>query len=80
MVKKTGRQSFRIRKSLTDCPRKWDQSKASDRVQYLEVYYPDLVANPQPILTQLQTLLGPRFTPGPAVLQTIQPGLYRNRT
>ena len=26
MVKKTGRQSFRIRKSLTDCPRKWDQS------------------------------------------------------
>jgi hypothetical protein len=54
--------------------------KASDRVQYLEVYYPDLVANPQPILTQLQTLLGPRFTLGPAVLQAIQPGLFRNRT
>ena len=54
--------------------------KASDRVQYLEVSYPDLVANPQPILAQLQTLLGPRFTPGPAVLQTIQPGLFRNRT
>ena len=24
----SGRQSFRIRKSLTDCPRKWDQSKS----------------------------------------------------
>lgn len=39
----------------------------SDRVDLLEVSYPDLVADPQPVIEQLKKLLGSRFQASPAL-------------
>jgi len=52
---------------------------ASERVVMLEISYPDLVANPQPLLVELARFLGPRFTPGPEVAACIKPQLHRQR-
>ena len=51
----------------------------SDRVDLLEVSYPDLVADPQPVIEQLEKLLGSRFQASPAVSACIKPKLFRNR-
>jgi len=51
----------------------------SDRVGLLEVSYPDLVADPQRMIDELARFLGDRFTPGPAVMACIKPGLHRQR-
>ena len=52
---------------------------ASDRVTLLEVSYPDLVADPAPVIDKLAALLPGRFTPSPAVAACVKPTLYRNR-
>ena len=51
----------------------------SDRVDLLEVSYPDLVADPQPVIEQLEKLLGSRFQASPAVSACVKPKLFRNR-
>lgn len=51
----------------------------SDLVDLLEVSYPDLVADPQPVIEQLEKLLGSRFKASPAVCACIKPKLFRNR-
>jgi hypothetical protein len=53
--------------------------KKSDRVEMLEISFPDLVANPHPILEQLADFLGDAFTLGPKVEACIKPALHRNR-
>jgi len=53
--------------------------KKSDRVDLLEIDYPALIANPQPILEQLKEFLGEAFTSGPRVEACIKPALHRQR-
>ena len=53
--------------------------KKSERVTLLEVSYPELVADPGPVIAVLAKLLPGRFTPGPAVAACVQPQLFRNR-
>jgi tetratricopeptide (TPR) repeat protein len=53
---------------------------ASDRVTLLEVSYPDLVADPGPVIERLAALLPGRFTPAPAVAACVKPELHRNRS
>ena len=51
----------------------------SERVTLLEVSFPDLVADAEPVIAKLAKLLPGRFTPGPAVTACVKPALYRNR-
>ena len=51
----------------------------SDRADLLEVSYPDLVADPQAIIEQLENFLGSRFQKSPAVVACVKPKLFRNR-
>ena len=53
--------------------------KKSNRVEMLEIDYPALIANPQPILNQLKEFLGDAFTPGPKVEACIKPALHRQK-
>ena len=53
--------------------------KKSERVTLLEVSFPDLVADPEPVIAKLAELLPRRFTPGPAVAACVKPQLFRNR-
>ena len=53
--------------------------KKSERVTLVEVSYPELVADPAPVIAKLAELLPGRFTPGPAVAACVQPKLFRNR-
>jgi len=56
--------------------------KKSERVTLLEVVFPDLVADPEPVIAKiakLAELLPVRFTPGPAVAACVKPALFRNR-
>ncbi len=50
----------------------------SDRVELLEVSYPDLVADPGPVIEQLKTLLGERFQVSESVAACVKPKLFRN--
>jgi hypothetical protein len=51
----------------------------SDRVEFLEVSYPDLVADPGPVIEQLKTFLGERFQVSESVAVCVKPKLFRNR-
>jgi len=51
----------------------------SDRVELLEVSYPDLVADPGPVIEQLKTFLGERFHVSESVAVCVKPKLFRNR-
>jgi hypothetical protein len=51
----------------------------SDRVELLEVSYPDLVADPRPVIEQLKTFLGERFQVSESVAVCVKPKLFRNR-
>ena len=51
----------------------------SERVDLLEVSYPDLVLDPQPVIEQLEKFLGSRFRASPAVSACVKPKLFRNR-
>ena len=53
--------------------------RKSERVTLREVSYPELVADPDPVIAELAKLLPGRFTPGPAVAERVQPKLFRNR-
>jgi hypothetical protein len=50
--------------------------KASNRVRDLEVSYPDLVANPGPVVQQLIQLLEAKFTPSPTITAIIKPSRF----
>jgi hypothetical protein len=51
----------------------------SDRVDLLEVSYPDLVADPGPVIEQLEKFLPGVFKPSAAVNSCVKPKLFRNR-
>ena len=53
--------------------------RRSDRVTMLEVDFPSLVANPQPVLAELHATLGDAFTAGPATAACVKPSLHRHR-
>ena len=53
--------------------------KKSERVTLLEVSFPDLVADPGPVIAKLADFLPGRFTPGLAVAACVKPKLFRNR-
>jgi len=53
--------------------------KKSDRVELLEVSYPDLVADPSATISQIATFLGEAFTDGPKFAPCVRPALHRNR-
>ena len=53
--------------------------KKSDRVELLEVDFPELVAAPLPVIAQLAAFLGESFKTTPAVAACVKPVLYRNR-
>jgi len=52
---------------------------ASDRVTLVEVSYPDLVADPAPVIARLADVLPGRFHASPAVAACVKPALHRNR-
>lgn len=52
---------------------------ASNRVRLCEVSFPDLIADPGPVIARLAELLPGRFRPGPEVAACVRPSLYRNR-
>lgn len=54
--------------------------KKSDRVELLEVSYPELVTHPAPVIALLAEFLSGEFHPSPAVLACIKPQLHRNRS
>ena len=43
----------------------------------LEVSFPDLVADPEPVIAKLAELLPGRLTPAPAVAACVMPALFR---
>jgi tetratricopeptide (TPR) repeat protein len=51
----------------------------SDRVDLLEVSYPDLVADPGPVIEQLKVFLGENFQDSELVSACVIPKLFRNR-
>ncbi len=53
--------------------------KKSERVTLVEVSYPELVADPGPVIAKLAEILPERFRPGPDVAACVQPKLFRNR-
>lgn len=53
--------------------------KKSDRVELLEVSYPDLTADPETIISQVSAFLGESFKVGPDVSACVRPALHRNR-
>ncbi len=53
--------------------------RQSPRVQLLEVSYPDLMRDPEPVIASLARLLPDRFSPGPEVAACVKPALYRHR-
>ena len=48
-------------------------------MELLEVEFPTLVADPQPVLARLAAFLGEAFTHGPDVAACIKPRLHRQR-
>lgn len=51
----------------------------SDRVDLLEVSYPDLVADPGPVIEQLKVFLGESFQYSELISACVKPKLFRNR-
>jgi tetratricopeptide (TPR) repeat protein len=51
----------------------------SDRVDFLEVSYPDLVADPAPVIEKLVQFFPDRFVASALVYECIKPSLFRNR-
>ena len=51
----------------------------SEAADLLEVSYPDLVSNPNPIIEQLKEFLGDRFHASDSIAACIKPQLFRNR-
>ena len=84
MLARTGSQPKSEKKHLIEVQEHHSQQirevlKKSERVTLLEVSYPDLVADPEPVIARLAELLPGRFTPGPAVTACVKPRLFRNR-
>ncbi len=53
--------------------------KKGDRVELLEVNYPDLVADPAATIAQVAAFLGGSFHRGPEVVAVVKPKLHRQR-
>jgi tetratricopeptide (TPR) repeat protein len=53
--------------------------KKSDRVELLEVSYPDLVADPAATIAKVADFVGASFKNGPQVTAAVKPGLHRQR-
>lgn len=53
--------------------------RKSPRVRLYEVFYPDLIADPAPVIARLAELLPDRFRAGPEVAACVKPALFRNR-
>ena len=53
--------------------------RKSSRVRLYEVFYPDLIADPAPVIARLAELLPDRFRAGPEVAACVKPALFRNR-
>lgn len=51
----------------------------SDRVELLEISYPELVTDPEPVLLRLETFFKGRFKASPAASACVKPELFRNR-
>jgi predicted AlkP superfamily phosphohydrolase/phosphomutase/tetratricopeptide (TPR) repeat protein len=84
MLARTGSQPKSEKKHLIEVQEHHSRQirevlKKSERVTLLEVSYPDLVADPEPVIARLAELLPGRFTPGPAVTACVKPRLFRNR-
>jgi hypothetical protein len=54
--------------------------KKSDRVELLEVNYPDLVADPAATIAKITEFLGESFHNGPQVADVVKPKLHRQRS
>ena len=84
MLARRGRSPRSERQHLVDVQERHSQQirqvlRKSPRVRLLEVSYPELVADPAPVIARLAELLPGAFTPGPAVAACVKPSLFRNR-
>ena len=53
--------------------------RKNERVTLVEVSYPELIADPGPVIAKLAEVLPGKFRPGPGVAACVQPKLFRNR-
>ena len=53
--------------------------RKSDRVELLEIDFPELVADPAPSIARIAEFLGEQFQVTPAVAACVKPKLHRNR-
>lgn len=53
--------------------------RKSGRVEVLEVSFPELVANPGPVIARIAAFLPDRFCPDAEVSACVKPRLHRNR-
>ena len=84
MLARRGRAPRSERQHLVETQRRHSAQlravlRKSPRARVLEVSYPDLIADPAPVIARLAELLPDRFRPGPEVAACVKPALFRNR-
>jgi tetratricopeptide (TPR) repeat protein len=84
MLSRRGRTPRSERQHLIDTQRNHSRQirevlRKSSRVRLYEVFYPDLIADPAPVIARLAELLPDRFRAGPEVAACVKPALFRNR-
>lgn len=84
MLERTGQKPKSERNHLIEVQRKHSEQildvlKRSDRVEVLEISFPELVANPEAGIQTIAAFLPDVFESRPAVRAAIKPHLHRNR-
>ncbi len=85
MLEHTGQKPKSEKDHLIEVQRKHSEQilailKRSERVEVLEISYPDLVANPDDGIQAIVAFLPGVFLAGPAVRAAVKPGLQRKRS
>jgi hypothetical protein len=85
MLEHTGQKPRSEKDHLIEVQRKHSEQmldilQRSERVEVLEISYPELVANPEAGIQAIAAFLPDVFLAGPAVRATVKPGLHRKRS
>jgi hypothetical protein len=85
MLEHTGQKPRSERDHLIEVQRKHSEQmlrilQRSERVEVLEISYPELVANPEAGIDAIAAFLPEAFRAGPAVRAAVKPALHRNRS
>ncbi len=85
MLEHTGQKPRSEKDHLIEVQRKHSETmldilQRSERVEVLEISYPELVANPEAGIDAIAAFLPELFRAGPAVRAAVKPALHRNRS